>query len=152
MHFFFSAPNEQIILRCAGHNGQTWPICSGRRLIQGSQTWWLSMSFSNQPKKGIPTHTHTYMYIYIHIRPILWMDEIHFAPPRKPWGDDFPAKTNEPFFSHGFKAVRRPPSSAPKPSRAPFVETSRLRLRRRPRPLAPSRLGAPKVKLRHSAQ
>ena len=28
----------------------------------------------------------------------LWMDEIHFAPPQKPWKDDSPVNTNKQWF------------------------------------------------------
>ena len=38
---------------------------------------------------------------------ILWMDEIRFAPPKKPWNDDSQCEipTNNGF-NHGFKVVR----------------------------------------------
>ena len=29
---------------------------------------------------------------------VLWMDEIHFAPPKKPWNDDSPVNTNKQWF------------------------------------------------------
>ena len=29
---------------------------------------------------------------------LLWMDEIHFAPPKKPWNDDSPVNTNKQWF------------------------------------------------------
>ena len=32
----------------------------------------------------------------------LWMDEIHFAPPKKPY-DDFPVNTNKQWFCHGIR-------------------------------------------------
>ena len=34
------------------------------------------------------------------------VDEIHFAPPRKPWYDDSPVNTNQQMASHGFKVVQ----------------------------------------------
>ena len=39
--------------------------------------------------------------------PILWMDEIHFAPPKKPSGmSRFPCKYQQAMASHGFKVVQ----------------------------------------------
>ena len=29
---------------------------------------------------------------------MLWMDEIHFAPPKKPWKDDYPVNTHKQWF------------------------------------------------------
>ena len=29
---------------------------------------------------------------------VLWMDEIHSAPPKKPWNDDSPVNTNRQWF------------------------------------------------------
>ena len=29
---------------------------------------------------------------------MLWMDEIHFAPPKRPWRDDSPVNTNKQWF------------------------------------------------------
>ena len=34
------------------------------------------------------------------------MDEIHFAPPKKPWNDDSPANTNEQWFPMVLKVVQ----------------------------------------------
>ena len=32
---------------------------------------------------------------------ILWIDEIHFAPPKKPWNDESPVNTNKQWFPNG---------------------------------------------------
>ena len=44
--------------------------------------------------------------IYMSTHPnrfILWMDEMHFAPPKKPWNDDSPVNTNKRYgFNHSF--------------------------------------------------
>ena len=37
---------------------------------------------------------------------LLWMDEIHFAPPEKPWNDDSLAKYQQTLVSHGVKVVQ----------------------------------------------
>ena len=48
--------------------------------------------------------------IYLSFCPtkMLWMDEIHFAPPKKPWNDDSPVNTNKhwvPMFSKWCRGV-----------------------------------------------
>ena len=38
---------------------------------------------------------------------ILWVNEIHFAPPKKPWSDDSSVNTNKRYgFNHGFQVVQ----------------------------------------------
>ena len=32
---------------------------------------------------------------------ILWMEEIHFAPPKKPWSDDSPVNTKKKWLQSG---------------------------------------------------
>ena len=37
-------------------------------------------------------------FLFMFLQDILWMDEIHFAPPKKPWNGLIPCK----YVSHGF--------------------------------------------------
>ena len=37
---------------------------------------------------------------------IQWMAEIHFAPPKKPWNDNFLVNTRQAMVFHGFKGVQ----------------------------------------------
>ena len=39
-------------------------------------------------------------------KPLPWMDEIRFAPPKRPWNDVSPVSTSKQWFNHGFKLVR----------------------------------------------
>ena len=51
---------------------------------------------ANTAKYGSLTETKTAIR---GARSVLWMDAIHFAPPKKPWNDDSPVNTNKQWFS-----------------------------------------------------
>ena len=56
---------------------------------------------------------------------VLWRDEIHFAPPKKPWHDDSPVNTNRPWIpmvSKWFEMDFVPPQYASKKGTASFFK------------------------------
>ena len=74
------------------------PRCHSKQAVPSARRFAKQSGHEVKPShtEGLPTN----------VDPTLWMDEIHFAPPKKPWNDDSPVNTNKQWFFHGFKTVQ----------------------------------------------